>query len=143
MNSTTSIPQSQSSPCIWVNGWAGTGDPDSSLGIPVSRAFCFIFLFSPSFHARGYSTFELKYSNGLPSFLLPHLLEVSPSHSPSETKFGCALVVHFCLVIVMLFPGVGEDLVGSSAPGPAGVSQEKKSWTRMGNNQGWLNPRPL
>lgn len=54
------------------------------------------------------------------------MLELSPSDSPSETKFGCGLLVHFCLVIVMLFPGVGEDLVGSSAPGADGGSQEKK-----------------
>lgn len=81
----------------------------------------------PSFHAHGCSTFELKHSNGLLPRLLPHLLELSPSDSPSETKFGCGLVVHFCLVTGMLFPGVGEDLVGSSALGAAGGSQEKKS----------------
>ena len=50
--------------------------------------------------------------------LLPHLLELlTLLDRHSETEFGCGLVTHLCLIISMLFPGVGEDLVRSSAPG--------------------------
>lgn len=57
-------------------------------------------------------------------------------------QFGHELVVHFCLVIIMLFPGVGENLIGSSAP-EADWGSQGKGWTRIGNNQWELDPCPL